>query len=28
LIDHVRDVVEDRHGVRLKLEVHIVGEPA
>jgi len=28
LIDHVRDAVEDRHGVRLKLEVHIVGEPA
>ncbi|MDP6674549.1 MAG: UDP-N-acetylmuramate dehydrogenase, partial [Gammaproteobacteria bacterium] len=28
LIDHVRDTVEDRHGVRLKLEVHIVGEPA
>lgn len=28
LIDHVRCTVEDRHGVRLKLEVHIVGEPA
>jgi UDP-N-acetylmuramate dehydrogenase len=28
LIDHVRDTVEERHGVRLKLEVHIVGEPA
>ncbi len=28
LIDHVRRVVEDRHGVRLMLEVHIVGEPA
>jgi len=28
LIDHVRGAVEDRHGVRLELEVHIVGEPA
>jgi len=27
LIDHVRRIVEDRHGVRLELEVHIVGEP-
>jgi UDP-N-acetylmuramate dehydrogenase len=28
LIDHVRGCVEDKHGVRLQLEVHIVGEPA
>ncbi len=28
LIDHVRGTVEDLHGVRLQLEVHIVGEPA
>jgi UDP-N-acetylmuramate dehydrogenase len=28
LIGHVRKTVEDRNGVRLELEVHIVGEPA
>jgi len=28
LIEHVRDTVEARHGIRLELEVHIVGEPA
>jgi len=28
LIDHVRSTVEERHGVRLDLEVHIVGELA
>ena len=28
LIGHVRRTVEDRHGIRLELEVHIVGEPA
>jgi len=28
LIDHVRGTVADLHGVQLKLEVHIVGEPA
>ena len=28
LIAHVRSTVEDLHGVQLKLEVHIVGEPA
>jgi len=28
LINHVRDVVAERHGVRLDREVHIVGEPA
>jgi len=28
LIGHVRDAVEERHGVRLEREVHIVGEPA
>ena len=26
LIEHVRDVVAERHGVELDLEVHIVGE--
>lgn len=28
LIGHIRAVVEERHGIRLDLEVHIVGEPA
>lgn len=28
LIDRVRDTVEARHGVRLELEVHIIGEAA
>ena len=28
LIEHVRSTVETEHGVRLELEVHIVGEPA
>lgn len=28
LIEHVRGVVHARHGVRLNLEVHIVGDPA
>lgn len=28
LIEHVRRTVEAQHGVRLQLEVHIVGEPA
>ena len=28
LIEHVRHVVETKHGVRLELEVHIVGEPS
>jgi UDP-N-acetylmuramate dehydrogenase len=28
LIEHVRSTVEERHGVRLELEVHIVGELA
>jgi len=28
LIGHVRETVEDRYGIRLELEVHIVGEPA
>jgi UDP-N-acetylmuramate dehydrogenase len=28
LIQHIRDVVLDRHGISLEPEVHIVGEPA
>ena len=28
LIRHIRTAVEERHGIRLELEVHIVGEPA
>ena len=28
LIGHIRAVVEERHGIRLELEVHIVGEHA
>ena len=28
LIEHVRSTVEERHGIQLELEVHIVGEPA
>jgi UDP-N-acetylmuramate dehydrogenase len=27
LISHIRATVEDRHGIQLELEVHIVGEP-
>jgi UDP-N-acetylenolpyruvoylglucosamine reductase len=28
LIRHIRAVVEERHGIHLELEVHIVGEHA
>ncbi len=28
LIEQVRETVEKHHGVRLQLEVHIIGEPA